>query len=567
MRLYNRSNLQKIILLAFFFIPSVMLAQVTEVWSARFNGASNTFDGANAMAIDKAGNVYVTGTANRVANSPDYCTIKYNAGGDTAWVRYYNGTGNSVDAARAIAVDNAGNVYVTGSSRSGSASGTDDYFTIKYNAAGDTMWTRRYNGPGNKGDQATAIGIDDSSNVYVTGGSDGGASAQDIFTIKYNTDGAMQWTQRQMGSTTFGFSDYGLAMAVTGSGDVHVAGYTDDVNQFWDFATIKYDRSGTFLWKGTYQGPVTNVSEQANAVAVDGSGNVYITGTSAANASVDLEDIVTVKYNSSGVQQWLNRYNASSYDIGNVITVGPLGGVYVGGSSNGSMTTIKYKSNGDTAWVRRYSGTGQSEVYAIAVDGSDNVYVAGRSAGASGDYDFVTIKYNPAGDTVWTKKYNGPAKSGDEAHAVQVDASGNVYVSGNSTGIGTNGDFYTVKYSQSTSGVESRSNEIPSNFHLFQNYPNPFNPTTTITFSLSPNPSPTGRGEGVRVTLKVYDVLGREVATLLNEKRREGVHSVQFSTKGGSASGGDAAELSTGVYIYTLRAGGFVASKKLLLMK
>jgi uncharacterized delta-60 repeat protein len=557
MRFCDRSYFQKIVLLAFLLIPSVMPAQVTEVWSARFNGVSNTFDGANAMAIDKAGKVYVTGSANRVANSPDYCTIKYNAGGDTAWVRYYNGTGNSSDVAKAITVDAAGNAYVTGSSRSGSASGTEDYFTIKYNAAGDTVWTRRYNGPGNKGDQATAIGIDDSSNVYVTGGSDGGASAQDIFTIKYNTDGVVQWTQRQMGSATFGFSDYGLAMAVTGSGNVHVAGYTDDVSQFWDFATIKYDRSGTFLWKGTYQGPVTNVSEQANAVAVDATGNVYVTGVSAADASNDLEDIVTVKYNASGVQQWINRYSASTFDLGNVIAVGSLGGVYVGGASLGSMTTIKYKSNGDTAWVRRYSGTGQSQVYAIAVDGSDNVYVAGQSAGASGDYDFVAIKYDPAGDTVWTKKYNGPAKSGDEAHAIQVDASGNVYVSGNSTGIGTNGDFYTVKYSQSTTGVESRSNELPSNFHLFQNYPNPFNPTTTITFSLSPNPSPTGRGEGVRVTLKVYDVLGREVATLLNEERKAGMHSVRL----------DASQLSTGVYIYTLRAGSFVASKKLLLMK
>ncbi len=91
--------------------------------------------------------------------------------------------------------------------------------------------------------------------------------------------------------------------------------------------------------------------------------------------------------------------------------------------------------------------------------------------------------------------------------------------------------------------VLAENGNIPKSFVLEQNYPNPFNPTTTITYTLSPNPSPLGRGEGARVTLKVYDALGREVATLVNENKPAGKYSVSF----------DASQLSSGVYYYTLK--------------
>jgi len=99
--------------------------------------------------------------------------------------------------------------------------------------------------------------------------------------------------------------------------------------------------------------------------------------------------------------------------------------------------------------------------------------------------------------------------------------------------------------------------ELPREFQLYQNYPNPFNPVTIIQYKLSPNPSPNGRGEGVRVTLKVYDVLGKEVATLVNEQKSPGAYEVQWI----------ASSLPSGVYFYQLRAGNSVATKKLILTK
>ncbi len=97
----------------------------------------------------------------------------------------------------------------------------------------------------------------------------------------------------------------------------------------------------------------------------------------------------------------------------------------------------------------------------------------------------------------------------------------------------------------------------PEKFELFQNYPNPFNPTTAISYSLSPNPSPLGRGVWVRVTLKIYDMLGREVETLVNEEKEAGNYSVKF----------DAGNLPSGIYFYKLQAGNFSEVKKMMLLK
>ncbi len=114
---------------------------------------------------------------------------------------------------------------------------------------------------------------------------------------------------------------------------------------------------------------------------------------------------------------------------------------------------------------------------------------------------------------------------------------------------------------ESTTDVESNG-ILPTEFKLYQNYPNPFNPTTTIEYSI-PTSSPLAkrRTEEGFVTLKIYDVLGREVATLVNKKQSPGIYKVTFDAK--SAAGG----LPSGVYIYQIRAGSFEQSKKLLLMK
>ena len=152
---------------------------------ARYNGLGNSYSRATAIALDASGNIYVTGTSSHFENDiwqSDYTTVKYNADGTQEWVANYNGPQNSPDMATALAIDCSGNVYVTGESGFYS---NKDYATVKYNSKGVEQWVIRYNGPGNSSDIARDIAVDCSGNVYVTGTSEKPYDWKIYTTIKY----------------------------------------------------------------------------------------------------------------------------------------------------------------------------------------------------------------------------------------------------------------------------------------------------------------------------------------------------------------------------------------------
>jgi hypothetical protein len=132
---------------------------------------------------------------------------------------------------------------------------------------------------------------------------------------------------------------------------------------------------------------------------------------------------------------------------GNVVVTG-TSATNGGGSA---YTTIKYSSAGAQLWINRYNGpSGGDSAHAVAVDGSGNVFVTGSSTSASGTYsDFATLAYSSAGVPFWTNRYNGPGHGYDMAAAMAVDSSGNVFVTGRSLGNGTSVDYATIKYSSS----------------------------------------------------------------------------------------------------------------------
>src|SRR6266511_1601778 len=274
-----------------------LTATAQEVWVARYKGPGNARDTAWAVAVDASGNVYVTGASVGSGTGLDYATIKYNSSGIQQWVARYNGSGNSGDEATAIAVDGSGNVYVTGYS-TGPASGYD-YATIKYNSSGIQQWVARYDGPGNTNDYANAIAVDGSGNVYVTGGSGGsrvgcGGACDDYATIKYNSSGTQQWVARYNGPGNG--DDDARAVAIDGSGNVYVTGYSLGSGSGFDYATIKYDSSGTTQWVDRYNGPGNGDDKivSPGAIATDASGNAYVTGEST-NLNGDY-DYATIKY-------------------------------------------------------------------------------------------------------------------------------------------------------------------------------------------------------------------------------------------------------------------------------
>ncbi len=448
----NRTFFMLIIII--FYLVINAFSQVTEKWVARYNGPGNDEDSANAIAIDSSGNVYITGNSIGSGTYEDYATIKYNSLGIQQWVARYNGPGNDEDLANAIAVDSSGNVYVTGKSI---GSGTyEDFATIKYNSSGVQQWIARYNGPGNGDDYAMAIALDNSGNVYVTGMSYSSETHEDYATIKYNNSGVQQWVAKYNGPRNGG--DYANVIAVDNSGNAYVTGGSDGSGTGGGYATINYDSSGIEQWVARYDNP-ENTGNYARAIALDSVGNVYITGSMYVYVTGvgTIFDYATVKYNSTGVGQWAATYNGpkNGWDDAQAIVLDSLGNVYVTGGSEGSETnrdyaTIKYNNVGVEQWVARYNGPGNDMDYAfaMAIDNSRSVYVTGGSEGSGTDRDYATIKYDSSGVEQWIARYNGQGNYRDHAEAITVDSLGNVYVTGESDGSGTDSDYVTIKYSQ-----------------------------------------------------------------------------------------------------------------------
>ncbi|HCY77070.1 MAG TPA: hypothetical protein DHV28_14200 [Ignavibacteriales bacterium] len=116
--------------------------------------------------------------------------------------------------------------------------------------------------------------------------------------------------------------------------------------------------------------------------------------------------------------------------------------------------------------------------------------------------------------------------------------------------------YFNANFTNGTiSDVDDNDYTLPEKFSLFQNYPNPFNPSTTIRYSI-PNVTLSGV-EGSRVQLRIYDILGNEVATLVNEYKPAGMYNLQFTMN----------NLASGIYFYRLTAGSFVQTKKMILLK
>lgn len=419
----------------------------TEKWVSKYSGLGNS---GNAIKVDGSGNVYVAGSGSGYTSN-DYITLKYNSEGTKIWAQRYNGPGSKNDVARAIALDASGNVYVTGESVGEGSPSKHDYATIKYNSAGVQQWVQRYNGPGNEEDKASAIDVDEIGNIYVTGSSKGSESGLDYATVKYNSDGVQQWIQRYNGPGNN--RDEASAIAVDVGGNVYITGYCYVSGSSYDFASIKYNSDGVEQWIKRYNGPV-NQSDQATSITVDGSGNVYVTGDSYGGSSTR-SDYAAIKYNSEGTEQWIRRYNGpgSGHDYAISVAADPTGNVYITGYSIGSGTgfdiaVVKYASDGIEQWVGRYEQTGSTacKPYSMAVDGSGNIFIAGYNNNAGSSYDFLTLKYNSVGDQQWFRTYNGTGNSYDQAKAIIADDQGNVYVTGHTTRLGTRADYTTIKY-------------------------------------------------------------------------------------------------------------------------
>ena len=325
-----------------------------------------------AVAVDGSGNVVVTGSSTRQRNRST--TTRPSMRRRTARCSGRNATTarrTATTTPTAVAVDGSGNVVVTGYSYNGTPNYDSDYYTAKYAAAdGALLWEKRYNGPANSDDAANAVAVDGSGNVVVTGSSYNGDRMPRLLHGQVCGGGrraalgeTLQRPGEQRRSAT--------AVAVDGSGNVVVTGIFLQCQSNDDYYTAKYAAAdGALLWEKRYNGPA-NGDDYAKAVAVDGSGNVVVTG----------------------------------YSYGNAMQLRLLHGQVCGGGRRAALGETLQRP-GERRRLRHGGGGGRQRQR-----GGDGVFQRQR-----GSYDYYTAKYAAAdGALLWEKRYNGPANSDDYA--------------------------------------------------------------------------------------------------------------------------------------------------------
>ena len=480
--------------------PAFASAQVSELWVARYHGSvDGSTDRAVAMALDSAGNLYVTGQSQGVGTGLDYATVAYDPKGNQLWAARYNGPGNGNDAVNGIAVDSkTGHVYVTGQSQ-GTATGSD-YATVAYDFQGNQLWVARYNGPPIVGGGA-AIAVDGKTgNVYVTGESVSGGT-----TVAYDSNGNQLWVaigqdQQDIHFSITIYQTYPRAIVVDStSGNVYVTGriyfpMAGD-SSVW---TTAYDDRGTQLWvKEAGPSVIGGEGQLGVAIALGAAGNIDVAAQGF--FSVEGHHYDTLAYDPNGNRLWLQDYQGIPGGFSEpraIATDSNTGNVYVTGRSDQNRfsnvfdyVTLAYGSNGNQLWLGDYGVTGSSSAAnGIAVDSSTgNVYVTGQSQGSSGGADYTTVAYDSGGHQLWVARH-----STGTASAIAVDSNtGNVYVTGQGQGSGTGTDFTTIAYSrQDTTPPVTTASASPSpNSNGWNN--------TNVTVTLNSTDSESG-GSGVK---------------------------------------------------------------------
>jgi hypothetical protein len=356
------------------------------------------------VVVDGLGNTYVVGSADGAlpgqthAGLTDAYVRKLSPSGKHLWTRQFGTAG--ADRAFSVALDAAGNVYVAGSASgelSGSYRGGTDAWVRKLAPNGKLRWAWQFGTPTD--DAAVAVAVDRAGNAYVVGTTEGAlegpsSGQRDAFIRRYSPDGRVAWT-RQFGTPG---REGMYAAAVDAQGFAYVAGDTEGTLQGasagdYDAFVRKVSPKGRAVWTRQFGSPA---SDDAEGIAVDGSGSVYVVGS----------------------------------------TGGALPGLTWFGSADAFVR--RYTSGGQEVWTRQFGSADSDYGVSISADQAGNAFVAGNTYAALpnqvhlGESDAYLRAYGRSGKPLWTRQFGTPA--GDGADAVDVDAAGDPHVAGYTIG-------------------------------------------------------------------------------------------------------------------------------------
>ncbi|MBK8739420.1 MAG: SBBP repeat-containing protein [Betaproteobacteria bacterium] len=413
----------------------------------------------------------------------DALAIKLDATGATVWAKNFGGSGAYVYG-QSLAIDGAGNVYLSGSFEGASLTtpalikiGTRDAFVIKLDAIGVAAWAREYGGLNPGGYAAIdATALDATGQTYVAGTFNGATITlgsvtltrigdYDVLVAKLDMDGNVIWARNFGGVGAYA---YGQSVAVDGAGNVFLGGVFEDASLTTpalarigrgDAFVIKLDATGATIWAKNFGGSGAFV--YAQSVATDGVGNVYLGGyfgsanlTAPALTKIGYTDTFVVKLDMTGATTWARNFGGiGASTFGQSFAPDSAGSIYLSGAFGGAdLTTpaltrigsqdafvVKLDATGTATWAQNFGGNGASAAFhGLAVDGDGNAYVGGWFGNADlttpalvriGSYDAFAVKVDAAGTIAWARTFGGSGATA-VARSIALDGAGSVYLGG-----------------------------------------------------------------------------------------------------------------------------------------
>lgn len=413
-------------------------AQLTQQWHYELNGAGDFNDQINSIALDNQGNAYLAGYSVNIGTDRDYLIMKVNNTGAIVWSREFSAPGNGPDEAKKVLIHPNGNIIVTGYGNNKAVG--NDFWTMALNTSGDTLWTSLHNSSAtNLYDEANDMAIDANGNIFVVGDSDNDPTLitnHDYMIVKLSANGAFLWEKKKNGSGNA--EDRCLGVDIDSNNDIYVTGRSSNGADD-DYLTMKYNNAGTLVWSDVVDNGGT---DRAVDIEVGSNNNIYVTGRSDNGTDDDYYSLV---YSTAGAVLAQSIYDYAGDDRPVALTTFPNGDFAVTGKSDGNITaaidnnavTVKFNSAGNLIWSASFSNVALADDLptAIASDASGSVAVTGYTdtdASVNINNEIFIAAYSPSGTTLSTYiSNNGAGVIGDDiGYAIQYKNANTLAVAG-----------------------------------------------------------------------------------------------------------------------------------------
>ncbi len=520
-------------------------SQLTELWRKSYTQEIES--SVRAYSKDNSGNFIIGSSVGGSQQGANYVILKFDTGGDLLWRQEYNSAIGFHDHLSDVYVDGAGNIYATGISTDYSTEST--LRTVKYSPGGALLWQR-----------TDSVEVKQQNNgftkeAFIKEGTDGSIYILTnrlgfLCLLKYNPNGTLIYVKEIDLPQNIAYM-FARGLEINSHGLFMTSEFVDDINYQYhqlglkcgfngDTAWTWYERFGNIFWEGP------------GGLTVDNSGNSYFLTQIMQGFSTS--KMAVTKIGTGGGVLWTKSYGTGNdnyrvfpRDIkldnaGNVIAAADNTYHLIGSNQYFEALIIKYSSAGDSLWARNIRSAEINDIKprSIFIAPDNSIYISGLSPMQTSSSQFIQ-KFTSAGDSVWNFNIQG-VNYWSIGRYSSIDITGNVYlVSERQNGI------MITKYGIPI-GVQNINSEIPGKFSLSQNYPNPFNPTTNIEFSIP---------KSSFVKLVVYDMLGREVETLVSKDLKAGTYKADWNASG----------YTSGVYFYKIISGDYSETKKMILVK